>query len=83
LASANDRYFELVLDKVREDRYPSGELMDRLEDALTDPQQLEEYLDVLLEKIEADRYPSKQMLDRVHRLAPVAEAAQALQAESG
>ena len=71
MASPRDRYFELVLDKVREDRYPSGELMDRLEAALTSREELEEYLDVLLRKIEQDHYPSKQMLDRVHRLAPL------------
>ena len=71
MAAAHDRYFELVLERVRDDRYPSGELMDRLEAALTSRDELEEYLDVLLEKIEQDKYPSKQMLDRVHRLAPV------------
>jgi hypothetical protein len=69
MASAHDRYFELVLEKVRGDRYPSGELMDRLEAALASRDELTDYLDVLLEKIEADRYPSKQMLDRVHRLS--------------
>ena len=71
MAAAHDRYFELVLEKVRDDRYPSGELMDRLEAALSSRDELEEYLDVLLEKLERDHYPSKQMLDRVHRLAPL------------
>ena len=70
MASAHDRYFELVLEKVRDDRYPSGELMDRLEAAMSSREQLAGYLDVLLEKIEDDDYPSKQMLDRVHRLVP-------------
>ena len=65
MASPHDRYFELVLEKIRDDRYPSGELMDRLEAALRSPEELTEYLDVLLDKIEADHYPSKQMLDRV------------------
>ena len=73
MATAQERYYELVLEKVTEDRYPSGELMDRLEAAMASRDQLEEYLDVLLEKIEEDHYPSKQMLDRVHRLAPYAE----------
>ena len=74
MASAQERYYGLVLEKVAADRYPSGELMDRLEAAVASREQLEEYLDVLLEKIEDDHYPSKQMLDRVHRLAPLAEA---------
>jgi hypothetical protein len=74
MATAQERYYELVLEKIEADRYPSGELMDRLEAAMSSREQLEGYLDVLLEKIEADDYPSKQMLDRVHRLAPLAEA---------
>jgi hypothetical protein len=73
MATAQARYYELVLEKVAADRYPSGELMDRLEAAMASRGQLDEYLDVLLEKIEGDHYPSKQMLDRVHRLAPLAE----------
>ena len=73
MSEAQERYYELVLEKVAADRYPSGELMDRLESAMSSREQLQEYLDVLLEKIEADQYPSKQMLDRVHRLAPLAE----------
>jgi hypothetical protein len=73
MATAQERYYELVLGKVAGDRYPSGELMDRLEAAIASREQLDEYLDVLLEKIDGDDYPSKQMLDRVHRLAPLAD----------
>lgn len=69
MPTAHDRYYELVLEKIAADRYPSGELMDRLELALADREQLDAYLHVLLDKIEDDRYPSKQMLDRVLRLA--------------
>jgi hypothetical protein len=75
MAEAQDRYFDLILEKVEEDRYPSGELMDRLEAAFTSREQVEGYLGVLLEKIEPDHYPSKQMLDRVHRLSLRLEAA--------
>jgi hypothetical protein len=75
MAHAQDRYFDLVLAKIEEDRYPSGELMDRLEAAFTSRDQVVNYLDVLLDKIEADHYPSKQMLDRVHRLSLKLEAA--------
>jgi hypothetical protein len=69
MPTAQDRYVALVLEKIAEDRYPSGELMDRLEAALADEDQLDDYLHTLLDKIESDRYPSKQMLDRVLRLA--------------
>jgi hypothetical protein len=74
MATAQERYYDLVLEKVADDRYPSGELMDRLEAAIASREQLEDYLAVLLEKIEADHYPSKQMLDRVHRLSLQLEA---------
>jgi hypothetical protein len=69
MPNPHDRYFELVLGKIADDRYPSGELMDRIEAALADEEQLDDYLHTLLDKIESDRYPSKQMLDRVLRLA--------------
>ncbi|HKO28233.1 MAG TPA: hypothetical protein VJU80_12305 [Solirubrobacteraceae bacterium] len=75
MASPRDRYYELVLGKIRDDHYPSGELMDRLEASLASPEELEEYLEVLLDKIEGDHYPSKQMLDRVLALAVALEAA--------
>jgi hypothetical protein len=69
MAGANERYVEYVLERVRGDRYPSGQLMDRIEAALASREQVEEYLDVLFEKLEDSRYPSKQLLDRVARLA--------------
>jgi hypothetical protein len=75
MESPRDRYFEIVLEHIADDRYPSGELMNRLEAALASREQLESYIGVLLDKIENDRYPSGQMLDRVLRLIPAAEAA--------
>jgi hypothetical protein len=75
MANAQDRYFDLILEKIEDDRYPSGELMDRLEAAFTTREQVENYLDVLLEKIEDDHYPSKQMLDRVLLMATALDEA--------
>ena len=69
MAGQQERYFELVLDRVRGDRYPSGELMNRIEATLSSREQLDEYLDVLFENVQSCRYPSKQMLDRIGRLA--------------
>ena len=74
MATAMERYYELILEKIAGDRYPSGELMDRLEAAITNLDQLRHYLEVLLAKIENDHYPSKQMLDRVRRLATIEAA---------
>ena len=71
MGSAIDRYYELILEKIEQDKYPSGELMDRLEAGITSREQLSAYLEVLLDKVEQDHYPSKQMLDRIRGLALV------------
>jgi hypothetical protein len=65
--SPRDRYLELLFDKVRSDRYPSGDLLDRIEVQLRDRNDAEQYLELLYEKIENDHYPSGGMLDRIHR----------------
>jgi hypothetical protein len=70
MASQRDRYLQLLLERIGEDRYPSGELMDRAEAAMTKPEHREAYVDVLLDKVDETWYPSKQMLDRIARLAP-------------
>ena len=71
MSSAQDRYMEIVVGKIREDRYPSGQLMDRVERSLASREHLEAYLDALFEKVEDDHYPSLQMLDRIARLVPL------------
>ena len=63
----HDRYLELLFDKVRSDRYPSGNLLDRIEVQLRSRSEAQAYLELLYEKIENDRYPSGEMLDRIHR----------------
>jgi hypothetical protein len=68
-ATAHDRYMDLLLDKVRGDRYPSGELMDRIEAGLATPEHARQYYELLMEKVEESRFPSKQMLDRIERLS--------------
>ena len=70
MAAHRDRYVELLLERIGEDMYPSGELMDRVEAAITEPHHLAAYLDTLLSKVDETWYPSKQMLDRINRLAP-------------
>jgi hypothetical protein len=70
MGAHRDRYLELLLERISEDAYPSGELMDRAEAAMTRPEHLAAYLDVLLSKVDETWYPSKQMLDRIARLAP-------------
>jgi hypothetical protein len=66
ITQAHDRYMTALLDKLYADRFPSGEIMDRVE-ILLDREHVDEYVDMLLRHIEECRYPSKQMMDRVSR----------------
>jgi hypothetical protein len=66
ITQAHDRYMQALLDHLYADRFPSSEMMDRVE-ILLDQEHVDEYVDVLLRKIEECRYPSKQMMDRVSR----------------
>lgn len=68
ITQAHDRYIEILFDKIAQDKYPSGELMDRIESVL-DREHVDEYLELLFQKVEECRYPSKQMLDRIVRFA--------------
>ena len=67
--SAQDVYVELLFDKVRDDQYPSGELLDRIERALANREQAAQYLEILVDKVDTTHYPSHQLLDRIERLA--------------
>jgi hypothetical protein len=64
---ARDRYMELLMEKVRDDRYPSGELLDRIELALRTRSQAAAYLELLHAKVSGDRYPSGELLNRIER----------------
>ena len=66
--AAQERYVQMLMERIRQDRYPSLQLMDRVEGAFWTSRQIEEYLDLLLEKADESWYPSKQILDRIHRL---------------
>ena len=60
-------FAKILMDKVREDRYPSNNMMNIVE-AVVPPQLVPEYLDILLEKISNDRFPSIPMLRRIQRV---------------
>ena len=66
ITKAHDRYMRILFERIQEDRYPSGELMDRVE-ILLDRDHVDEYMDILFQKVEDCRYPSKQLLDRIAR----------------
>jgi hypothetical protein len=70
------RYLDFLMERVRTDRYPSSQLLDRIEMALWTAEQVHDYVDMLLEKLDETWYPSGQMMNRVQRmLAMVAAAA--------
>jgi hypothetical protein len=59
---------EVLLDKVRNDPYPSATQLQIIEEAL--PQQMvPEYLEVLMEKAAQDEFPSIPLLRRISRVA--------------
>lgn len=68
-----------LLEKIRESRYPSIELMNRVEASLRDLDNAREYADVLREKIDGDKYPSLQLIDRLSRMIDLIEQAEELQ----
>lgn len=76
MATTQERYLEILMERVRTDRYPSQQLLNRIEAALWTAEQVSAYVDLLLEKIDEAWYPSGQLMDRVQRmLAMVAAAA--------
>lgn len=62
------RYTAVLLDRLRETRYPSATMLDRAEAAITDRQTAEEYVGSLIEHLEEDRFPSPSMVERVQKL---------------
>ncbi len=59
---------DLLLSKIKDDRFPSSTTMDLIEELLT-PQELPGYAAVLMEHISADTYPSASMMKRLVSLA--------------
>ena len=59
---------ESLLDKVREDRYPSYTQLDLIERWIP-RRMIPEYLEVLKEKVEQDCYPSIPKVRRIRRVA--------------
>jgi hypothetical protein len=66
--SVREQVLDLLLEKIRQDRYPSSTMMDDVEQLLT-PWRRQDYADVLLEKVQESRYPSRSMVQRLLRLS--------------
>jgi hypothetical protein len=65
---AQARVVEMLMDKVREDQYPSATQMSIIEGLLT-PELTGDYVDLLVQKAARDEFPSIPMLRRISRVA--------------
>jgi hypothetical protein len=75
MAATQERYYEMLMERVREDRYPSPQLLDRIEAAIFTGEQFSEFLEMLVEKADQSWYMSPQLLDRIQRLLAFAAMA--------
>jgi hypothetical protein len=75
--ATQERYYEMLMERVRDDRYPSPQLLDRIELAIWSSEQFNAYLEMLVEKADQSWYMSPQLLDRIQRLLAFAATAAA------
>jgi hypothetical protein len=68
MPSLQQRYYDILIERVRNDQYPSHQLLERIEGTMWTSDQIVEYVDVLLDKVDSSWYPSHQLLDRVDRV---------------
>jgi hypothetical protein len=66
--TVREEVLDVLLEKIRQDRYPSSTMMDDVERLLT-PWRRQDYADALLEKVRENRYPSRAMIQRLLRLS--------------
>jgi hypothetical protein len=59
---------ELLLNKVRDDPYPSVTMLDMIEQSLR-PDDVSEYTEILMEKVSSDQFPSLDHLRRLQQFA--------------
>jgi len=75
MPSLQQRYFDILISRVGSDRYPSHQLLDRVESSIANGDQLAVYVEMLIANVSASSYPSHQMLERIQRtMLMVAEA---------
>ena len=74
MATSQERYHELLMERIRTDRYPSHQLLDRIEASFWTPEQLHGYIEALIEKADESWYPSHQLLGRIQRLLALSAA---------
>jgi hypothetical protein len=61
-------FIQVLLDKVREDNYPSATQLALIEESIP-REMMSDYLEVLMDKVARDTVPSIPMLQRIQRVA--------------
>lgn len=59
------RYVDILLGQVRDCRYPSPTMMQRVERAVPDRDAAREYLAAVMDIVAAERFPSPRLLDHM------------------
>jgi hypothetical protein len=65
---SHQRYVDYLFAQARASRYPSHQILKRIEGTITDRETAQRYVDLLMEEAESQRYPSLEMLDRANRI---------------
>jgi hypothetical protein len=67
-SALRERITSSLLRKIEDANYPSVTMLNRVEAALTTPDDLAKYAEILIKKVESTEYPSTEMLNRLDRL---------------
>jgi hypothetical protein len=71
-SSIRNAYVDLLLDRVRQEKYPNPDHLDRIEASAKTPEQLVAYVEVLMSRVEGMEHPSSSILNRLQRFAEMA-----------
>jgi hypothetical protein len=66
--SPHQMYVQMLMERVKQDNYPSSSDLDRIERSMTTGSELGEYFELLFENMSRSRWPSSQIMNRVERL---------------
>jgi hypothetical protein len=66
------RYIDILMERVSGDAHPSHQLLDRIEASIWTSEQVSAYVEMLIEKCDESWYPSHQMLARIERMLQLA-----------
>jgi hypothetical protein len=64
-ADLHREVLQVLLEKIEEDPYPSGTMMDMAEQLLRDEEDVGNYAHILMDKVRADTFPSIGLLRRI------------------